>query len=120
MLTHGVIKKKLIIQACFVIKQLIFMEYYRKVLSKSEANRHFIYITSWAREMFPELGEPFTLVVKEKDFHKEKEFQVIIDKQGRVWANANELKDYIPFKPHRVLIFTKKDQKKFTLACEHF
>jgi hypothetical protein len=90
------------------------MEYYKKILSQIEARRHFIYVVSESRNFFPPLGETFSLSVKDKDF------KVKLDKQGRIWANANLIKNAICFKPYRVFIFTKKENNRFMLACEHF
>jgi hypothetical protein len=89
------------------------MEYYRKVLSNIEAKRHFIYVSCKAQTIFPPKGQPFTLVVGSN------EFPCTIDKQGRIWANANLLKDYLEFKRWNVFIFTKKSPDKFRVACEH-
>jgi len=54
---------------------------YKRKLSKNEARRHFIYIESKYREMFPEQGKDFKIKVKAE------EFDVSIDKQWRIWAS---------------------------------
>jgi len=48
------------------------------------------------------------------------EFQCRLDNQGRIWANSNNLKDYIDFYLENVFIFTKKDQDKYKLVLAHY
>lgn len=88
------------------------MDYYRKQLSYIEAERHFIYISRRVKNMFPKKGQTFTLLIGDN------EFKASVDNYGRLWANSNLIKKYIEFKPHKVFIFTKKDNK-LRLACEH-
>ena len=89
------------------------MEYYRKAIMQIESERHFIYVTSKARKIFPDMGEPFTVLVGSK------EFECKIDNHGRIWANSNMLRDFIEFKQWAIFIFTKKNAKLFRLVCEH-
>ena len=63
------------------------MNYYRKVLSPIESQRHFVYVTNQARDMFPAIGEIFVLSVGKNEVNAK------LDKQGRIWGNANSL-DY--------------------------
>jgi len=90
------------------------MEHYRKELSKIEAERHFIYVRFNARKVFPPIGETFMVQVGTK------EFQCVLDNQGRIWANANTLKEFIQFKPQNVFIFTKEIQNKFKIVCARY
>lgn len=63
--------------------------------------------------MFPDLNEKFTIIIGKK------EFQANLDAYGRIWINANMIKDCINMKPYQVVIFTKRDKNRLGLASEH-
>ncbi|MDQ1280632.1 MAG: hypothetical protein QG670_1895 [Thermoproteota archaeon] len=57
-------------------------EVFRRVLSKTEAERHFIRIPKAYRSVFP----PTEIVFKIKI--KNEEFNASVDRQGRIWTGS--------------------------------
>jgi hypothetical protein len=84
---------------------------YKRKLTSSEAERHFIYVDKSHRGMFPPPGKQFTLEVgKEK-------VKVKIDSKGRIWAAL--FWDCLPsFKKEDMIVISKISDRLFKIELE--
>jgi hypothetical protein len=83
---------------------------YRRKLSRTEANRHFVYIESHS-DLFPPPEKIFKILVgKDK-------MEVKLDKRHRIWASI--FWDCLPhFSEGDTIIFSKNNNRSFTVNVE--
>lgn len=80
-------------------------------MTPSEAKRHFVYIEREnICEFFPCPREPFKIRIGDK------EFEVEIDNENRIWAAL--FRDYVEFNEGNVFVFRKNRDDSFTLSLE--
>lgn len=86
------------------------MDYKRK-LTPSEAERHFVYVDKSHKQMFPSSGKEFTLKVgKEK-------VKVKMDSKGRIWAALFWV--HLPsFKREDIIVISKISDGLFKIEVE--
>lgn len=83
---------------------------YEKELGYSEEKRHFIYVLCSAWGLFPISGAPFTVKIHDK------EVEVKLDKQHRIWAA--DFRDYIPFRKGNIFVFKRNPDNSFSLTLK--
>ena len=86
---------------------------YRRKLTVCEVERHFVYVESEYRDMFPDANRFFTLFVDSK------KIQVKIDNKKRVWAYL--LFGAIPsLKAGNAITFQKKGKGEFNVSIDRY
>jgi len=86
-------------------------EIYKRKLSYSETNRHFIHIDKRHRDMFPPAGETFMVVIDNE------KFEATIDSFNRIWLD--ELWKRLPhFREGDTIVFSKNPSGSFNVTIE--
>lgn len=86
-------------------------EIYKRKLRYSEARRHYIRVDRRHMDMFPPVGETFTLVIDDQ------KFEVKIGSLNRIWAAL--FWDKLPhFREGDMIVFSKSPDGSFNVYME--
>lgn len=81
---------------------------YRRKLSVTEANRHYVYIEKQYRDIFPPFGETIRIII---DDYK---VEAKIDRLNRIWASL--FWDHLDFEMGKTIVFTKNPDGSFNVS----
>ena len=82
------------------------MKKYSKKLTRSEVERHFIYIIQKYRDLFPKTGELFKIRIKKLELQK------TIDNKNRIWLGEEAFRG---LKVGDIVEITKNSDGSFTI-----